>query len=101
MIPCGSVCFNLIILFEQLLIKSMLRSFLQSLWALLLLVAVAQAQFQFFEHMFGGNQQQQAHHQGSQNVPSDSSRYQKLWAQCEFLLLWNCSMHMFLLAIVY
>lgn len=62
----------------------MLRNIVSSLWALLLLAAVAQAQFQFFEHMFGGNQQQQAPHQGSQNVPSDSGRYQKMWAQGEF-----------------
>lgn len=62
----------------------MLRNLIPSLWTLFLLAAVAQAQFQFFEHMFGGNQQQQAQHQGSQNVPSDSGRYQKMWAQGEF-----------------
>lgn len=79
----------------------MLRNLIPSLWTLFLLVAVAQAQFQFFEHMFGGNQQQQAQHQGSQNVPSDSGRYQKMWAQGEFLSPESKSMAMFLLAMGY
>jgi hypothetical protein len=63
----------------------MLRSFVATLWALVLLVSVAQAQFNFFEHMFGANQQQQQHQQGSQNVPSDSGRYQNMWRQGKLL----------------
>ncbi|KAJ5536572.1 hypothetical protein N7513_009758 [Penicillium frequentans] len=61
----------------------MLRSVLQTVWAILMLVAVAQAQFNFFDHMFGGNQQQQGHHQGAQDVSSDSSRYQNSWNQAQ------------------
>jgi hypothetical protein len=38
---------------------------------------MARAQFQFFEHMFGGGQERQQASQ--QNVPSDSSRYQGMW----------------------
>lgn len=58
----------------------MLSSCLRALWAFLLLASLAQAQFQFFEHMFGGGGPQQEHrHAGSQNTPSDSSRYQKQW----------------------
>lgn len=64
----------------------MLPKFASALWALFLLVSVAQAQFNFFEHMFGGNQQQQQQHQDSQNMPSDSGRYQNMWRQGEF---WN------------
>ena len=54
------------------------------IWAMLTLLSVAQAQFNFFEHMFGGNQQQEQGHQGSQNDPSDSGRYQNMWQQGEF-----------------
>lgn len=61
----------------------MLHDFIQCLGPLMMLVAVAQAQFQFFEHMFGANQQQQHQQQGSQNVPSDSGRYQNSWRQGE------------------
>jgi hypothetical protein len=43
--------------------------------ALLLLFTLANAQFQFFEHMFQGGQQQQR--QEPQNMPSDSSWYQQ------------------------
>ena len=43
--------------------------------ALLLFLSVASAQFQFFEQMFQGGQQQQRHE--PQNVPSDSSWYQQ------------------------
>lgn len=57
--------------------STMLSNLLRSLGALLLLVSVAHAQFQFFEHMFGGGQERQQHTQ--QNVPSDSSRYQSMW----------------------
>lgn len=47
------------------------------LWALLLLVSTAQAQFQFFEQMFGGGG---GHgHQGEQEASSDSSWYQRTW----------------------
>lgn len=59
----------------------MLSAWIKTLGAWLLLASVAHAQFQFFEHMFGGGgggggrQGQQA----SQNVPSDSSRYQNSW----------------------
>ncbi|KAI9933334.1 Long chronological lifespan protein 2 [Aspergillus wentii] len=47
------------------------------------MVSVAQAQFQFFEHMFGGGNQQEQQRQ-AQNSPSDSSRYQRSWesSQC-------------------
>jgi len=74
----------------------MLRNLFSTLWGIALLVSVAQAQFNFFEHMFGANQQQQQHQhqQGSQNVPSDSSRYQSLWRQCKLLsspLAYLCS----------
>lgn len=41
----------------------------------LLSISVANAQFQFFEQMFQGGQQQQR--QEPQNVPSDSSWYQQ------------------------
>ena len=63
----------------------MLRNFVSTLWALVLMVSVAQAQFNFFDHMFNGNQQQQQHQQGSQNVPSDSGRYQNQWRQCKLM----------------
>ncbi|OQE19432.1 hypothetical protein PENSTE_c015G04892 [Penicillium steckii] len=61
----------------------MLQSWFQAMWAFFLLLSVAQAQFNFFEHMFGGNQQQAQQHQGAQNVPSDSGRYQKMWQQSQ------------------
>ncbi|KAJ5958769.1 uncharacterized protein N7479_005919 [Penicillium vulpinum] len=63
----------------------MLQSWRQALWALLLLVSVAQAQFNFFDQMFGGGEQQQRQQQRSQNAPSDSDRYQQMWngAQCD------------------
>jgi hypothetical protein len=44
--------------------------------ALLLLFTLANAQFQFFEQMFQGGQQQQQR-QEPQNMPSDSSWYQQ------------------------
>lgn len=56
----------------------MARNIIVSLWAVLLLVATAQAQFQFFEQMFGGARQEH-HQQEQQNVPSDSSWYQRHW----------------------
>ncbi|GFF40455.1 hypothetical protein IFM58399_05931 [Aspergillus lentulus] len=55
----------------------MLSSWVRCLGALLLLASVAQAQFQFFEHMFGGHQEH--HQQNTQNSASDSGRYQQLW----------------------
>lgn len=58
----------------------MLQSWRQALWALLLLVSVAQAQFNFFDQMFGGGEQQQRQQQRSQNAPSDSDRYQQMWS---------------------
>lgn len=58
----------------------MFRNVLASFGALLLLVSAAQAQFQFFEHMFGGGGgQQQQHQQDQHNVPSDSAWYQRTW----------------------
>jgi hypothetical protein len=50
--------------------------FILSLLSATLLLAGANAQFQFFEQMFnqGG---QQHHHQAPQNVPSDSNWYQE------------------------
>ncbi|KAG9245433.1 hypothetical protein BJ878DRAFT_18391 [Calycina marina] len=49
-----------------------------------LLLAGANAQFQFFEQMFNGGQQQQRHQQ-PQNVPSDSNWYQEQYnrAHCD------------------
>jgi hypothetical protein len=44
--------------------------------SILLLVAGANAQFQFFEQMFQG-QQQERQQQAPENVPSDSSWYQQ------------------------
>ncbi|KAJ6110328.1 hypothetical protein N7486_002563 [Penicillium sp. IBT 16267x] len=61
----------------------MMRSILQTVWAIFMLFAVAQAQFNFFDQMFGGNQQQQGHHQAAQDVPSDSGRYQNSWSQSQ------------------
>lgn len=57
-----------------------------TLWALLVLASLAQAQFQFFEHMFGGGHQQQQHHrpQEGQNVPSDSSWFRNNWEAGEW-----------------
>ncbi|KAI9041686.1 protein lcl2 [Aspergillus affinis] len=68
----------------------MLSAWIKTLGALLLLATMAHAQFQFFEHMFGGGGGgggggRQGHQQASQNVPSDSSRYQNSWesATCD------------------
>ncbi|KAI9676340.1 MAG: Long chronological lifespan protein 2 [Caeruleum heppii] len=48
----------------------------------LLFTLSASAQFQFFEQMFNGGQQQQhqQQHAQAQNVPSDSAWYQQNWA---------------------
>ncbi|KXL43229.1 hypothetical protein M433DRAFT_149814 [Acidomyces richmondensis BFW] len=49
---------------------------------LLLLILPTSAQFQFFEHMFGGQQHQQAQ---PQNMPSDASWFQQQYesAHCD------------------
>ncbi|KAM0111873.1 Long chronological lifespan protein 2 [Aspergillus fumigatus] len=60
----------------------MLSSWVRCLGALLFLASVAQAQFQFFEHMFGGGHQEH-HQQNTQNSASDSARYQQLWEGSE------------------
>lgn len=60
----------------------MLLNLIKPLWALLLLASVAQAQFQFFEHMFGGGGggQRQARQQAEpHDGPSDPSWYQNEW----------------------
>ena len=59
----------------------MFSNWIKALWAFLLLATVAQAQFQFFEHMFGGGGggQRQARQEGHQDGPSDSSWYQDKW----------------------
>lgn len=66
-------------------------SWIRLLGALLLLASVAQAQFQFFEHMFGGGGGGGGGHQGrqqaAQNVPSDSSRYQNQWDSGKWWIL--------------
>lgn len=62
----------------------MLSSWVRCLGALLFLASVAQAQFQFFEHMFGGGHQEH-HQQNTQNSASDSARYQQLWEGSELL----------------
>ncbi|KAJ5759846.1 Long chronological lifespan protein 2 [Penicillium odoratum] len=60
----------------------MMQFIFRTVCAVFMLVAVAQAQFNFFDQMFGGNQQQH-HQQGPQDVPSDSSRYQNSWLQAQ------------------
>jgi hypothetical protein len=55
----------------------------------LLLIAGANAQFQFFEQMFQGGQQQQR--QQPQNVPSDSNWYQEHYNNGLFLPLFPLS----------
>jgi len=61
----------------------MFSNLIKSLWALLLLASMAQAQFQFFEHMFGGGGgggQRQARQQAEpHDGPSDPSWYQHEW----------------------
>ncbi|EER41239.1 conserved hypothetical protein [Histoplasma capsulatum var. duboisii H88] len=61
----------------------MVHIFTGILLGLLLLATGTQAQFQFFEQMFGGGQQQQ-HDSREQNVPSDSDWYQRTYdnARC-------------------
>lgn len=61
----------------------MFSNLIKTIWTLFLLASMAQAQFQFFEQMFGGGggprQQQPA-----QDEPSDPSWYQKNWENGEF-----------------
>ena len=57
--------------------KSAIMKHSASFAILFFLLGVAQAQFGFFEQMFGGQQQQQ-HHQ-AQNAPSDSGQYRQLY----------------------
>ncbi|KAI9724998.1 MAG: hypothetical protein M1812_000274 [Candelaria pacifica] len=52
-----------------------MRTMITALLSVLLFAFSAQAQFQFFEQMFQGNQQQQQ--QQPQNVASDSSWYRQ------------------------
>jgi hypothetical protein len=54
-----------------------------------LLFCLATAQFQFFEQMFQGGQQQQQRHE-PQNVASDSSWYQQNYENGTLLLI-GCS----------
>jgi len=69
----------------------MARFLFSLLSATLLLFSVAHAQFQFFEQMFNG-QQQQHHRQEPQNVPSDSAWYQENYEHG-----WTLFKHLFLL----
>lgn len=65
----------------------MFFNWVKALWAFLLLASVAQAQFQFFEHMFGGGGgggPRQARQEDHQDGPSDSSWYQDKWENGEF-----------------
>jgi hypothetical protein len=50
------------------------------LLAFLSMLAVARAQFGFFDQMFGGHQQAHQHHQ-PQNNPSDASHFQHNYGQ--------------------
>lgn len=58
-----------------------IKMYCQTLFSVtLLLVGAANAQFQFFENMFGGHQG--GHQQQQQgNAPSDSNWYQQHWDQ--------------------
>ncbi|KXH63679.1 hypothetical protein CSAL01_02400 [Colletotrichum salicis] len=62
-----------------------MRFFVSLPLVLLTLISSAQAQFGFFDQMFGGQQQQQ---QQPQNVPSDPSQYQQRYdgSYCEHYL---------------
>lgn len=61
----------------------MFSTWIKIIWALFLLASVAQAQFQFFEQMFGGGGPRQQ--QPAQDEPSDPSWYQKNWENGEFM----------------
>ncbi|EED18061.1 conserved hypothetical protein [Talaromyces stipitatus ATCC 10500] len=56
----------------------MLAKPLTAIWTLFLLISTAQAQFQFFEQMFGGGGAQQGHPH-EQEASSDSAWYQRTW----------------------
>lgn len=63
----------------------MFSNWIKALWAFLLLATVAQAQFQFFEHMFGGGGgPRQARQEDHQDGPSDSSWYEDRWENGKF-----------------
>lgn len=63
----------------------MLAKPLTAIWTLFLLISTAQAQFQFFEQMFGGGGSHQGHQQ-EQEASSDSSWYQQTWEGSEHIL---------------
>lgn len=53
--------------------------------ALLSLFALANAQFGFFDQMFGGHQEHRGHHHQQQgNNPSDPSIYRAQFEQCKY-----------------
>lgn len=62
----------------------MLAKPLTAIWTLFLLISTAQAQFQFFEQMFGGGSQQG--HPQEQEASSDSSWYQRTWEGGDHIL---------------
>lgn len=67
---------------------TMLSAWMKTFWAFLLLASVAQAQFQFFEHMFGGGGPRQAQQQQqARDGPSDPSWYQEKWEN-SMIVLW-------------
>lgn len=58
---------------------------------LLSLCAMAQAQFGFFDHMFGDQQQhQQHHHQQQGNVPSDANMYRQRYDSGKYCFCTIC-----------
>lgn len=63
----------------------MLAKPLAAIWTLFLLISTAQAQFQFFEHMFSGGGSQGGHPQ-EQEASSDSAWYQRTWEGGEHTL---------------
>jgi hypothetical protein len=63
----------------------MLAKPLTAIWTLFLLISTAQAQFQFFEHMFSGGGSQGSHAQ-EQEASSDSAWYQRTWEGGEQIL---------------
>ena len=69
----------------------MFSNWIKALWAFLLLATVAQAQFQFFEHMFGGGGPRQARQEDHQDGPSDSSWYEDRWENGKFANIVFCS----------
>lgn len=63
----------------------MLAKPLTAIWTLFLLISTAQAQFQFFDHMFGGGGGSQGGHAQEQEASSDSAWYQRTWEGGEHL----------------